>query len=203
MDGVVVGAGHNGVGYRHDPTAHAEIVAIRRACRSLGRDDLRGATLYSTLQPRGMCSMASIWCSIRRIVHGARRKDVHAMYFEGRHLDVLDIIDDAFRDDMTATGGVLAGDCARPLYRPEDEPPLREQANVQGREPRPSQILAGLKRVRSDRAAASASSVSRLSLRFRNMSTLPTTMAAAMPSAMPNGPETASIRRPIRKAASV
>ncbi len=130
LDGAVVGAAHNEVGLRHDPTAHAEIVAIRRACRSLGRNDLRGATLYSTLQPCGMCSMASIWCSIRRIVYGARRQDVHAMYFEDRHLDLLDIIDDAFRDDMTAEGGLLAAECARPLHGPEDEPPPEEQANI-------------------------------------------------------------------------
>ncbi len=130
LDGVVVGAGHNEVGLRHDPTAHAEIVAIRRACRSLDRDDLRGATLYSTLQPCGMCSMASIWCGIRRIVYGARRQDVHAMYFEDRHLDVLDIIDDAFRNDMTVEGGLLAAACAQPLYRPDDDPPPGEQANI-------------------------------------------------------------------------
>ena len=117
LDGRVVGAAHNEVGLRHDPSAHAEIVAIRRACESLGRDDLRGATLYSTLQPCGMCSMASIWASIHRIVYGARRADVHRMYFEDRNLDVLDIIDDAFRDDMTATGGVLRSRLCRVLLQ--------------------------------------------------------------------------------------
>lgn len=130
LDGQVVGEGHNEVGIRHDPSAHAEIVAIRRACESLGRDDLRGATLYSTLQPCGMCSMASIWTSIERIVYGAGRTDVHRMYFEDRHLDVLDIIDDAFRNDMTATGGVLLQDCATLYYKPGDDPPEQEQANV-------------------------------------------------------------------------
>ncbi len=129
MDGRIVGEGHNEVGLRHDPSAHAEIVAIRRACESLGRDDLRGATLYSTLQPCGMCSMASIWAGIRRIVYGASRPQVHRMYFEDRHLDVLDIIDDAFRDDMSAEGGLLAEDCAALYYKPEDEPPPAQQAN--------------------------------------------------------------------------
>ncbi|MGI4746026.1 MAG: nucleoside deaminase [Janthinobacterium lividum] len=130
FDGKVIGEGHNEVGLRHDPSAHAEIVAIRRACESLERDDLRGATLYSTLQPCGMCSMASIWTSIERIVYGASRPDVHRMYFEDRHLDVLDIIDDAFRNDMTATGGVLRQECAALYYKPGDEPPEQEQANV-------------------------------------------------------------------------
>ena len=119
LDGVMVGAAHNEVGAQHDPTAHAEIVAMRRACQSLGRDELRGATLYSTLQPCGMCSMASIWCSIGRIVYGARRRDVHTMYFEDRHLDVLDIIDDAFRDGRAALiqagGSAAAGGAGEPV----------------------------------------------------------------------------------------
>ena len=103
-----------------------------RHALSLARagQDKAGATLYSTLQPCGTCSMASIWCGIRRIVYGARRQDVHAMYFEDCHLDVLDVIDDAFRNDLTAEGGLLAPECARPLYRPEDDPPPGEQANV-------------------------------------------------------------------------
>ncbi|WP_428390449.1 nucleoside deaminase [Lichenicoccus sp.] len=130
MDGRIVGSAHNEVEMRHDPSAHAEIVAIRRACESLGRDDLRGAALYSTLQPCGMCSMASIWASIGRIVYGAARKDVHRMYFEDRHLDVLDILDDAFRNDMTATGGVLEAECAAFYYKPSDDPPSDQQANV-------------------------------------------------------------------------
>ena len=130
LDGRVVGEAHNEVGLRHDPTAHAEIVAIRRACESLGRDDLRGATLYSTLQPCGMCSMAGIWTSIGRIVYGAGRSQVHRMYFEDRHLDALDIIDDAFRNDMSAQGGLLAEECAAFYYKPDDHPPIDEQANV-------------------------------------------------------------------------
>lgn len=130
LDGRIIGEAHNEVGLRHDPSAHAEIVAIRRACESLGRDDLRGATLYSTLQPCGMCSMASIWTSIRRIVYGAARPQVHRMYFEDRHLDLLDIIDDAFRNDMSAEGGALAEECAAFYYKPDDEPPAKAQANT-------------------------------------------------------------------------
>lgn len=130
LDGRIVGEAHNEVGCRHDPTAHAEITAIRRACADLGRDDLRGATLYSTLQPCGMCSMATIWSSITRIVFGARRRDVHRMYFEDRNIGVGDIIDDAWRDDVRIRGGVLAEDCAALLYGPEDDPPPEEQANV-------------------------------------------------------------------------
>ncbi len=130
LDGVIVGEAHNEVGLRHDPTAHAEIVAMRRACERLGRDDLRGAALYSTLQPCGMCSMASIWASIGRIVYGAERRQVHKMYFEDRNIDVLDIIDDAWRDDVRVRRGVLGADCAALYYRPQDDPPDDEQTNL-------------------------------------------------------------------------
>ena len=85
--------------------------------RSLQYHELRGATLYSTLQPCGMCTMATIWAKIGRIVFGAGRDDVHPMYFEDRHLDTLDFIRDAYRDDLMLQGGVLAAECAA-LYVP-------------------------------------------------------------------------------------
>jgi len=130
LDGKIVAEGHNEVGLRHDPTAHAEIVAIRQAGASLERDELRGATLYSTLQPCGMCTMASIWSHIDRIVYGAGRDDVHRMYFEDRHLDTMNFIRDAYRKDMPVVGGVMAKECAALYYGPDDEPPIEEQANL-------------------------------------------------------------------------
>lgn len=116
-NGTVIGEGCNEVDQRHDPTAHAEIVSIRRAGSALECHELRDAVLYTTLQPCGMCTMASIWAKIGRIVYGAGRDDVHQMYFEDRHLDTLDFIRDAFRDDLSVEGGLLAGACAS-LYIP-------------------------------------------------------------------------------------
>jgi tRNA(adenine34) deaminase len=130
LDGRVVAEGHNEVGVRHDPTAHAEMVAIRRAGAALERDELRGATLYSTLQPCGMCTMASIWSRIDRIVYGAGRDDVHRMYFEDRHLDTMNFIRDAYREDLPVVGGVLREECAALYYGPDDDPPQQEQGNV-------------------------------------------------------------------------
>jgi tRNA(adenine34) deaminase len=130
LDGNIVAESHNEVGLRHDPTAHAEMVAIRGACARLERDDLRGAVLYSTLQPCGMCTMASIWAHIGRIVYGAGRGDVHRMYFEARHLDTMDFIIDAYRNDLAVVGGVRAGACAALYYRPWDDPPPEEQTNL-------------------------------------------------------------------------
>ncbi len=130
LDGRVVAEGHNEVGLRHDPTAHAEMVAIRRAGAALKREELGGATLYSTLQPCGMCTMASIWSHVGRIVYGAGRDDVHRMYFEDRHLDTMNFIRDAYRKDMPVVEGVLREECAALYYGPDDDPPLEAQTNL-------------------------------------------------------------------------
>ena len=108
LNGEIVGEGGNRVAAEQDPTAHAEIVAIRRAAARVGTS-LRGATLYSTLQPCGMCSMASIWSHVSRIVYSAERHQVHSMYFEDRHFDTMDFIRDAFRDDMSCRGRCIVG----------------------------------------------------------------------------------------------
>jgi tRNA(adenine34) deaminase len=129
-DGALLAEGCNETGRDHDPTAHAEMVVIRRACSALSVDDLRGATLYSTLQPCGMCSMASIWAKIRRIVYGAERHQVHKMYFEDRHLDTMDFIHDAFRDDISVSGGILSAECADLYFGPHDHVPEGDQVNI-------------------------------------------------------------------------
>lgn len=134
-DGRIIGLAHNECQTLHDATAHAEMVAFRRAGVELADADnlggeLRGATLYSTLQPCGMCTMASIWSKVGRIVFGAGRDDVHRMYFETRHVDTLDFIANAYRDDLTFTGGVLRNECAQ-LYYPVDAVlPADDQANL-------------------------------------------------------------------------
>ena len=129
-DGKVLAEGHNEVDLNHDPSAHAEITTIRRACATVGEQELRGTTLYSTLQPCGMCSMASIWARVGRIVYGAERAQVHPMYFEDRHLSTMDFIRDAYRDDLPVQGGVLGDECAALYYGPHDTPPDEEQANT-------------------------------------------------------------------------
>ncbi len=129
-DGRVLAEAHNEVALRHDPTAHAEIVAIRRACEALGEDELRGAALYSTLQPCGMCAMACVWAKVGRVVFGAGHERVHRMYFEGSHVDTMTFIRDAFRDDVTYTPGVLADACARLYQPPGADVPESEQGNI-------------------------------------------------------------------------
>lgn len=128
-DGKVIGEGCNEVDLRHDATAHAEIVSMRRAGEKLRCEELRDAVLYTTLQPCGMCTMASVWAKIGRIVFGAGREDVHKMYFEDRHLDTVDFIRDAFRNDLSLEGGLMARECAALYVRPDADVPKNEQFN--------------------------------------------------------------------------
>lgn len=130
LDGRRLAASVNETQEHKDATAHAEIMAIRAAGPEYGDMDLRGATLYSTLQPCGMCTMASIWAKIGRIVYGAGRDDVHAMYFEDRHLDTMDFVRDAFRDDLVLEGGCEAATCAALYYGPDDDVPVEQQGNI-------------------------------------------------------------------------
>jgi guanine deaminase len=73
--GEVVGLAHNRVWARTDATAHAEIEAIRQACRRLGSIKLTGCEIYSTCEPCPMCFAAIHWAGIGRIVCGARIAD--------------------------------------------------------------------------------------------------------------------------------
>lgn len=130
LGGEIIARARNQVADCCDATAHAEIVAIRTAGQGRENGELRGATLYSTLQPCGMCTMASIWSKVGRIVYGAGRDDVHRMYFEARHIDTLDFIREAYRDDIAIEGGLMRDTCAELYYRPWDKPPLEEQGNL-------------------------------------------------------------------------
>jgi tRNA(adenine34) deaminase len=128
--GEVFAAGYNEAELRHDPTAHAEIVTMRKLGETLRSTDFRGYTLYCTLQPCSMCTVACIWGKISRIVFGVGRNDVHSMYFDTKHINAVDLVADAFRDDLVIVGGILADRCAAFYYRPSDSPPIAEQDNI-------------------------------------------------------------------------
>lgn len=74
-EGNIISRGHNMVLSSHDPTNHAEIVAIREACRKLGTHDLSGYTIFSSCEPCPMCLSAVIWSNIKTLYFGATRKD--------------------------------------------------------------------------------------------------------------------------------
>jgi guanine deaminase len=82
IDGQVVSRGNNRVTAENDPTLHAEIVAIRGACREMGSFMLNGAVLYSSCEPCPMCFGAAYWARVDRIVHAATRLDAAAAGFD-------------------------------------------------------------------------------------------------------------------------
>ena len=92
-DGTVIGRGRNAVISNHDPTAHAEMVAIRQACDHLGSHQLEGCILYSSCEPCPMCLGAIYWA----------RPD--AVYFANTRLEAAHIgFDDAFIYDQMGLG---------------------------------------------------------------------------------------------------
>lgn len=81
-NGVVIGRGNNRVTSTNDPTAHAEVVAIREACQALGSFQLTGCTLYTSCEPCPMCLGAIYWARPDRIVFAATREDAAAAGFD-------------------------------------------------------------------------------------------------------------------------
>ena len=81
-DGKLVGRGWNQVTPQLDPTAHAEVTAIRDACRTLQRFDLRGCVLYTSCEPCPMCLSAIYWARLDRVYFASTRKDAAAIGFD-------------------------------------------------------------------------------------------------------------------------
>ena len=129
-DGQVVAAGFNEAEMHSDPTAHAEMVTIRRLCGERKTLSLAGCTLYCTLQPCAMCTAASLWSGVSRIVYGAGRGDVHERYFAERLHNTEDLIAGAYRNDIEIVGRVLREECARFYLKPgEPAPPGPDPAH--------------------------------------------------------------------------
>lgn len=81
-DGRIIAEGFNQVTSLNDPTAHAEVMAIRAACASLGSFSLRGAEIYSSCEPCPMCLAAIYWARIDRIFYGNGRNDAARIGFD-------------------------------------------------------------------------------------------------------------------------
>jgi guanine deaminase len=74
--------GNNRVTQDNDPTAHAEVTAIRRACAALGTFDLSGATLYSSCEPCPMCLASALWARVQTVYFAADRHDAASAGFD-------------------------------------------------------------------------------------------------------------------------
>lgn len=80
-NGKIVGIGNNKVLLKNDPTAHAEITAIRDACKNLNTYDLTGCIIYSTSEPCPMCLSAIIWSNIKEVYYATTRLEVARIGF--------------------------------------------------------------------------------------------------------------------------
>ena len=85
-DGAIVAEGHNRVTSANDPTAHAEIVAIRAACEALGAFSLEGCDIYTSCEPCPMCLSAIYWARIGRIFYANTRADAARIGFDDDHI---------------------------------------------------------------------------------------------------------------------
>lgn len=74
-DGTIVGVGNNHVLENNDPTAHAEVMAIRDACKNLNTYDLNGCKLYTSCYPCPMCLSAIMWSNIQTVYYGNTKED--------------------------------------------------------------------------------------------------------------------------------
>jgi tRNA(adenine34) deaminase len=105
--GRVIGRGHNEREHLNDPTAHAEVLALREASATLGSWRVLDSTLYVTLEPCAMCAGAIVLSRIPRVVYGTADPKAGAA---GSVLDVLD--DRRLNHRPQVTTGVLADECA-------------------------------------------------------------------------------------------
>lgn len=85
-DGKIIGEGWNKVTSTNDPTAHAEVEAIRDACKKLGTFELKDCEIYTSCEPCPMCLAAIYWARIGRIYYGNTRDDAAAIQFDDEFL---------------------------------------------------------------------------------------------------------------------
>ena len=85
-EGKIIGSGCNMVVSLNDPTAHAEIVAIRQACKNISSYDLTGSVIYSTCEPCPMCFSAIYWANIKEVIFSLSRYDAEMMGFKDNHI---------------------------------------------------------------------------------------------------------------------
>ena|SRR5437764_4895502 len=106
-EGEVVGVGHNERELREDPTAHAELIALREAARAIGTWRVLDSVMYVTLEPCAMCAGAIVLARVPRVVFGADDPKAGAA---GSVLDVLNVPQLNHRPQVQS--GLLAEDCA-------------------------------------------------------------------------------------------
>ena len=110
LDGKIVGRGRNRVIGSNDPTAHAEVLALRDAASGIGNYRLTGVTLYSTIEPCAMCAGAIVHARVGRLVYGASDPKAGAVV---THLGICST--DFLNHKVIVEGGILEDECRRML----------------------------------------------------------------------------------------
>jgi tRNA(adenine34) deaminase len=112
LDGRLIGRGRNSPITRNDPTAHAEILALREAAAATGNYRLEGATMYATLEPCVMCAGALVAARVSRLVFGARDLRFGGVRSKFRLADC-----DVLNHRIQIVEGVLGAECAELMQR--------------------------------------------------------------------------------------
>ena len=100
-DGKIIGRGSNHVLENNDPTAHAEIMAIRDACKNINSYDLSGCEIYTSCYPCPMCISAIIWSNITKIYYGNTKEDAEDIGFRDKYIyDVISKINNNEKIDL-------------------------------------------------------------------------------------------------------
>ena len=110
-DGKIVAEAHNTVWADSDPTAHAEVNALRLAAKGLGTIDLAGCVLYSTCEPCPMCLAAIHWAKVDRVAFGASIPDAASAGFSELTIRAREMVDRG-GSPVVVEGGLLADECA-------------------------------------------------------------------------------------------
>jgi tRNA(adenine34) deaminase len=112
LAGQVIGGGRNAPIERCDPTAHAEILALREACAALGNYRLEGTTLYTTIEPCVMCAGALVAARVSKVVFGARDLRFGGVRSKFRLADA-----EVLNHRLAIEEGVLGAECAELMMR--------------------------------------------------------------------------------------
>ncbi len=118
-NGEIVSKGNNQVIMTHDPTAHAEVVAIRRASEKLGRFDLSDCEIYSTCEPCPMCYSAIHWAKIPVLYYGATRDDAEKAGFDDKYL--YDVLQGKTKDGRLNMKQIERDLCIEPFKQYEED----------------------------------------------------------------------------------
>ncbi|MEA5569845.1 nucleoside deaminase [Calothrix sp. UHCC 0171] len=109
-DGEIVAVAHNTVRQDYDPSAHAEINAIRILTAKLKNPSLEGYQIYTTGEPCPMCAAACVWAGISEIIYGASIQDLVEVKQSQIHISCEEVIAQSFRN-IRVTTGILRKEC--------------------------------------------------------------------------------------------